>query len=93
MAEQATLLGRRERGPARELERPADVVHERGREQQLAAQPRMELGGLAAERRDADGVLEQAAGVGVVVVGRRRERGEVAVGEHRAHGRGQTRDA
>ena len=54
------------------------VVDERRREQQLAAQPRMELRRLAAERRDADRVLEQAAGVGVVVVGRRRIRGEVA---------------
>ena len=71
-------------GPRAELERAADVVHERRREQQVAAQPRMQLGGLAAERRDADRVLEQAAGVGVVAVGRGRERGEVAVGEHRA---------
>ena len=49
----------------------------------------MELRRLAAERRDADGVLEQAAGVGVVVVGRRRIGGEVARREHGAHGRGE----
>ena len=75
VAEQAALVGRRERRPARQLERPARVVDERRREQQLAAQPRMELRRLAAERRDADRVLEQAAGVGVVVVRRRRVRG------------------
>ena len=87
MAEEAALVGRRERRPARELERAADVVDERGRDEQLAAQARMELRRLAAERRDADRVLEQPAGVGVVVVGRRRIRGEVAVGEDGAHGR------
>ncbi len=78
-------------GPAAELDRAADVVHECRREQQVGAQPRMELRRLAAERRDADRVLQQPAGVGVVVVGRRRVGGEVAVGEHRLHGRGQRR--
>ena len=35
---------------------------------EVGAQPRMELRGLAAERRDADRVLEQPAGVAVVAV-------------------------
>ena len=48
---------------------------ERGREQQVGAQARVELRGLAAERRDADRVLEQAARVGVVRLGGR-ERAE-----------------
>ncbi len=47
----------------------------------------MELRRLAAERRHADRVLEQPAGVGVVSVRRRRVRGEVAVGEDGAHRR------
>ena len=66
MAEQAALLGRAERGASVSSRDPADVVQERGRKQEVGAQARMELGGLAGERRDADGVLEQAAGVGVV---------------------------
>ena len=51
----------------------------------------MELRRLAAERRDADRVLEQAAGVGVVAVRRRRERRRSRVGEHGAHRRGEPR--
>ena len=62
----------REGRSAAELERPADVVEERRGEQEVGAQARVELRRLAAERRDADGVLEQAARVGVVAVGRRR---------------------
>ena len=68
VAEQPSLLGLAERRAAAELERAADVVQERGGEQEVGAEPRMELRGLAAERRDADRVLEQAAGVGVVPV-------------------------
>ena len=89
MAEQPPLVGDREGGPAAELERAADVVQQRGREQEVLAKPRMQLRRLAAERGDADRVLEQAARVGVVVVRRRRVGGEVAVGEHRAHRRGE----
>ena len=51
----------------------------------------MELRRLAAERRDADRVLEQAARVRVVVVRRCRIRGELAVGEHGAHRRREAR--
>ncbi len=87
VAEQAALVGRRERRPAGELERPADIVDERGREHELAAQSRMELRRLAAERGDADRVLEQPTCVGVMGVRCRRVGGEIALGEHRAHGR------
>jgi hypothetical protein len=41
-------------------------VEERGREEEVGTQPRVELGGLAGERRHADGVLEQATRVRVV---------------------------
>ena len=77
-------------GPRDELERAPDVVDERGGEHQLGAQPRMELRRLAAERRDADGVLEQPARVGVVVVDGGGICGELAVGEDGAHRRGET---
>ena len=59
-------------GPRPSSSVAADVVHERRCQQQVAAQPRVQLRRLAAERRDADGVLEQAAGVRVVAVGRGR---------------------
>src|SRR5207247_5661428 len=69
VTEEPTLGGRREGGPATELERPADVVEERGGEQQIGAQARVELSGLAAERRHADRVLEEPARVRVVSLG------------------------
>ena len=75
VTEQPALVGRRvNAGPAAELEHAADVVDERRGEQQVGSQPRMQLRGLAAERRHADRVLEQPARVGVVVVRRRRVR-------------------
>src|SRR5262249_36384072 len=49
----------------------ADVVQERGREEQVAAQALMQLSGLAADGRDADGGLQQSARVGVVRLGGR----------------------
>ena len=69
--QQVSLVRHRETGPGAELEHTADVVDERRREQQIGAQARVELRRLATDRRDADGVLEQAARVGVVSVGRR----------------------
>ena len=45
----------------------------------------MDLGELAAERRDADGVLEQAAGVRVVAVRRRRIRAQWRLRERSGH--------
>ena len=82
--EQLALVGRSESGPAPELDGPSDVVDERGREQQVGPEPRMELRRLPAQRRDADGVLEQAAGVRVVAVGRGGVLAQVAPGKHRA---------
>src|SRR5436190_3618591 len=87
VAEQPPFGGRRERGAPGELERAADVVDERAGEQQVAAQARVELRGLAAERRDADGVLQQPAGVRVVVVERRGVRREVSVAQRATHRR------
>ena len=66
VAEQPTLVRRPERRPAPELAHAADVVEERGGEQEVAAQALMQLRELAADRRDADGVLEQPAGVRVM---------------------------
>ena len=73
MAEQAPFLGRAEGRPAGELDRAADIVQEGAREQQIGSEPRMELRELAADRRDTDGVLEQAARVAVMAVDRRRQ--------------------
>ena len=68
VTEQAPLLRRAKRRPAAELERAPDVVQQRGGGEEVAAQARMELGGLATERRDPDGVLEQPARIAVVTV-------------------------
>ena len=77
MAEQPALLrSAGTPGPGSSSTRAADVVQERRREEQVGAQPRMELAQLAADRRDADRVLEQAARVVVVPVGRGRERAQ-----------------
>ena len=58
VTEQPALLGTAERGPALELERPAQVVEQRSRKHQIGAQTRMQLRGLAAQGRYPDGVLE-----------------------------------
>ena len=68
VTEQAPLLRRAKRRPAAELEGAPDVVQQRGGGEEVAAQARMELGRLATERRDPDGVLEQPARVAVVTV-------------------------
>jgi uncharacterized protein (DUF1015 family) len=64
--EQPALLGLAEGRPAFELACPADVVQQCSGNEEIRAQARVELRRLAAERRDADGVLEQAARVRVV---------------------------
>src|SRR5688500_18518049 len=66
VAEQAPLFGRAEGRSPRELDSATDVVEQRRGEQEVGAQPGMELGELAADRRDADRVLEEAAGVAVM---------------------------
>jgi hypothetical protein len=73
VSKQPAFLGRPERRPAAELERPPGVVEERRGEEQVAAEAGMHLRGLAAERRDGDGVLEQAAGVDVMRFRARRQ--------------------
>src|SRR5690242_21679966 len=71
VTKQPALLRLSEGRACGELRRAADVVQQRGRQQQVAAQPLVQLRGLAADRGDADGVLEQAAGVRVVRLGGR----------------------
>src|SRR5439155_7139008 len=50
VAEQTPLGGRLERRSRRELSRPADVVEERGGDEEVRAKPRVELAELAADR-------------------------------------------
>ena len=88
VAEQAPLLGEPVRRGGAELERAADVVQERGGEEQVGAESRMELRRLAAERGDADGVLEQAAGVAVVPVRGRGQPAQPRRGSRRRRGSG-----
>jgi hypothetical protein len=67
-------------------------VDERRREQEVGTEPGVELAELTADRRDADRVLEQSAGIDVVEVGRRRESSEPPPGlavEHRVDRRAQ----
>ena len=71
VAEEPALFGRPEGGAAPELPDAADVVQECCREDEVGAEPRVELRRFPNERRHADRVLEQAARVGVVCVGRR----------------------
>ena len=68
VTEQPALLGLTEGGPRPSSTRAADIVQERGGEEEIAAQARVQLRRLAAQRRDADRVLEQPAGVAVVTV-------------------------
>src|SRR5437867_13019485 len=91
VTEQAALLGRRERRPARELDRASGIVEQRSGDQELASQARVKLGGLTAERRDADCVLEQPAGVRMVIAWGRGVRGEITRIEDAAHRRRETR--
>jgi len=73
VAEQATLLGRCEDGRPSELPRPPDIMDERSGEQEVAAEPWVDLDQLAAEGRDTDRVLEQSAGVRMMAVRSRRK--------------------
>jgi hypothetical protein len=71
VTEQPSLVGRAERGRAAQLASATDVVQERGGEQQVGSQTRVQLRRLAGERGDADRVLEQSARVVVVTLGGR----------------------
>ena len=73
VAQEAPLLGRPVERSGTELDRPANVVQERGGQQDVAPQARVELCRLAADRGDADRVLEEAPRVAVVPVGCRRD--------------------
>ena len=86
VTEQPPFGSRGEGRPRPELECAPDVVDERRGEQQVTAEPRVQLRRLPGERRDTDRVLEQAARIGVMVVCRRRVRGEVTVSLRRAKG-------
>ena len=91
--EQAPLLRLAERRSRRQFCRPSDVVQQCPREQEIRTQPRMELSRLAADRRDADGVLEQPACVAVMRLRRRQapKRGaDGLVVEEPQHGCAQT---
>ena len=72
VAEQAPLLGQADLGAVGELARAAEVVGDRGGQQQVGVQARMQLAELVRERRDGDRVLEQPAEVGVVAGARAR---------------------
>src|SRR5918996_3228492 len=90
VSQQATLLGRPERGAAAELANTTEVVKQCRGEQEVGAQARMELRGLATQRRHADRVLEEATRVAVVPVGagcreRPQGRANIRVTEERAH--------
>jgi uncharacterized protein (DUF1015 family) len=81
VAEQLAVLGRAERRPGAQFDRATDVVDERGSEQQVRTQARMQLRQLAADRRNANRVLEQAAGVRMMPFGCGRIRPKRRTGE------------
>ena len=89
VSQQSTLLGRCKGRRRTQLARSPDVVDERRREQQISSEPRVELRDLAADRGDADRVLEQAAGVRVVALERRRVLRERRIGKHARRARAQ----
>ena len=91
VAEQAALLGQPDLGAVGELARLADVVDDRGGQQQVAGSGAGAAAELLRERRDRDGVLEQAAEVGVVAGARARRaaqrRPQLRVAEQRVEQR------
>ena len=72
VAEQPPLLAETDLRPQRELARAAEVVDDRGGQQQVGVQPGVKLAELVGERRHRHGVLEQPAQVGVVAAARAR---------------------
>ena len=73
VSEELSFGGRMEERPASELVDPPDVVEERGRQQEVAAEAAVELRCVAAESGNGDGVLEEPAGVPVMAVRSSRE--------------------
>jgi uncharacterized protein (DUF1015 family) len=71
--EKLSLLGGEEERSSVELRVPACVVQKSRGEEEIFPKPRVQLCGLAAERRDGDRVLEQPARVRVVGIRRCRE--------------------
>jgi hypothetical protein len=69
VAEELALVRGEEERPAVELAETPHVMEEGRGHEEVASEALMELGGVAADRRHRDGVLEQAAGVGMVGVG------------------------
>ena len=69
VAEELALVRGEEERPAVEFAEAPHVMEECRGQKEVASQALMELGGVAADRRHRDGVLEQAAGVGMVGVG------------------------
>lgn len=74
VSEQAPLVRLGEERTEVEFPNSADVVQERRRDEQVAPQPWVHGGGVPAESRHGDRVLEQPSRVAVVAVGRRRKR-------------------
>ena len=72
MAEHPALVADPDLGAVGELARLAEVVDERGADQQVMAQPRVQHARLERERADRDRVLEQPAEVGVMAAARAR---------------------
>ena len=66
VSEQTSFLRRPERRSRAQLECPARVVEQRGRDEEVAAEPLMHLRGLAAQSRHRDGVLEKASRIDMV---------------------------
>ncbi len=98
MPEEAPFLGLAKRGTTSELANAADIVQERRAEQEIGPEPGMELRGLAAERRDADRVLEETTCVAVMPVGagcgkRSHPRADLGVPHERGDDRGEPRMA
>jgi len=66
--EEAAFVGLPERRARGQLRDAADVVQERCGNEQIATQPRMQLNRLTANCGNADRMLEQAAGIGMVIL-------------------------
>jgi hypothetical protein len=76
VAEEPAFLRGSERRRPSELERPADIVQEGRRHEQVGPKPGMHLGRVATDGRHGNGVLEQPTGVVVVDARARRELSE-----------------